>query len=363
MSSMAAEGIAELMKKGLARKMGSRNDQLRFALRLRATFDEIDADASGSLSPAELRAALSRMGVDLTMAEVEHYIRRYSCTGEVSVSEFEDLVRDLVPPHEQDAGGLVLQARLKAMFEAVDKDCNKGLDMVEIREGLAHFGIQITDAQLRRIFTLGDVNGDGVLDYEEFSALYSRHKRAAELTPYEEELIAQRWEQKDEVVKDGDLDCRPGQKVMIRRHLRDRRGYQRLRGIGLLVRPESSMGGRWYVKFPCAPEVFLSTGKRGIHELMYVRDDPAKAINMQEAGHNYSWDAVADERFMPESALLTMSVGDKYANVTSVTDYEVCMDEFRFRLILARLTADPTVTDPRQTDKEGKAQEKAQRKR
>lgn len=81
-----------------------------------------------------------------------------------------------------------------------------------------------------------------------------------------------RWRTKEVVVGDGHPWTRVGQKVMVRPSLKHQRGFQRMCGIGQLVRPEKSFGGRWYVKFPCTPEVLLSTGRHGNHELMFVLD-------------------------------------------------------------------------------------------
>jgi hypothetical protein len=61
------------------------------------------------------------------------------------------------------------QIVIRRLFEAADKDENGTLDREEIRDALHALGFTfIKDKQLDQIFKRGDLNGDQVIDFEEF---------------------------------------------------------------------------------------------------------------------------------------------------------------------------------------------------
>ena len=195
---------------------------------------------------------------------------------------------------------------------------------------------------------------------------------------------------------------------MIRYDLRFQRGFQRFCGIGILVRPEQTYGGRWYVKFPCSPETYFSTGRRGNCELCFVIDllnhetdidtlDQSEFHNqesefLQEAKQFGSMTpftspekAAQDEVSEEEQAMKKVTMRSHHSLViargriplicvlSAVPNNSILaqmrdlrltlelfcwqkqerelegereMDDYRFRLILARMQADPNSFDP-----------------
>jgi len=84
--------------------------------------------------------------------------------GEV-IAAHSKVIGAFVDTSESQFGQIVL----KRMFEAADKDDNGTLDREEIKDALHALGFTfIEDKQLDKIFERGDMNGDEVIDFEEF---------------------------------------------------------------------------------------------------------------------------------------------------------------------------------------------------
>ena len=61
------------------------------------------------------------------------------------------------------------QIVLKRMFEAADKNGDGTLDKEEVREALHALGFKfVKDKQLKQIFDRADLDGNEVIDFEEF---------------------------------------------------------------------------------------------------------------------------------------------------------------------------------------------------
>jgi len=81
------------------------------------------------------------------------------------IGQHSKVIAAFVDTSESQFGQIVL----KRMFEAADKDDNGTLDREEIREALHALGFKfIGDKQLDIIFQRADMDGDEVIDFEEF---------------------------------------------------------------------------------------------------------------------------------------------------------------------------------------------------
>mmetsp|Transcript_15957 Transcript_15957/g.31893 ORF Transcript_15957/g.31893 Transcript_15957/m.31893 type:complete len:202 (+) Transcript_15957:1-606(+) len=147
-------------------------------------------------------------------------------------------------------------------------------------------------------------------------------------TQAELDAISSKWEVRDKVVKDGEANCRPGTKVMVRKCMQHLRGYRRFCGVGHLTRPVQETPGRWYVKFPGTEETFLSTGRNGLYELTYVPEDPRR---------NETWrrGSITDALISPMTRGMHTVVLE---GETLQKQFDNAMSAFRTKLILARLS-------------------------
>jgi Ca2+-binding EF-hand superfamily protein len=127
-------GIWEMLRRGLSKRIGKYNDQLEFVIKVHAIFDGFDEDGSGTISPMELRRALRQMGIPVSAKEILEISQRYaSDTDRIKYEEFEEMVKDLIPPPEFDIGGIVLEQKLMAMFKEMDSNGDLSLSPEELR--------------------------------------------------------------------------------------------------------------------------------------------------------------------------------------------------------------------------------------
>ncbi|EKX50609.1 hypothetical protein GUITHDRAFT_53577, partial [Guillardia theta CCMP2712] len=122
-------------------------------------FDGFDDDGSGQISAEELRKALRSLGVNVSVKEMNLLMKRFDHNGDqcIDFQEFEDMVKELIPPPEFDAS-----------FEKMDLNGDKTLDAEEIRLGLQELGIDMSEEHLKRVMAVADTSGDGTVDYDEF---------------------------------------------------------------------------------------------------------------------------------------------------------------------------------------------------
>jgi hypothetical protein len=130
-------GMWEMLRRGLSKKIGKYKDQLQFVIKVHAIFDGFDEDGNGTISTQELRRALRQMGIMLSSKDVSDMAHRYASDVEhFAYEEFEEMVKDLIPPPEFDIGGILLEQRLVALFKAMDSNGDLTLSAEELRFGI-----------------------------------------------------------------------------------------------------------------------------------------------------------------------------------------------------------------------------------
>lgn len=86
-------------------------------------------------------------------------------------------------------------AGLKELFKSIDADSSGTITVEEMRKALAQWGHKINEVELQSLMAIADVDGDGLIDYNEFVAA-TMHLSKLE----KEELLQQAFKQID---KDG----------------------------------------------------------------------------------------------------------------------------------------------------------------
>lgn len=151
--------VWELLQKGLKKAMGATRDQLEFTIKIRSMFDGFDQSGDGQLAGHELRKALRDMGVHVSKREMKSLMMRFDQNhdGEIDHAEFEDMVRDLIPPPEFDMGGIFLEQKLQVMLHETK---NSGLQICRCR---GHDSTKC-EPPWQAAFQSMDTNGDKHLD-------------------------------------------------------------------------------------------------------------------------------------------------------------------------------------------------------
>ena len=125
--------------------------------------------------------------MDATGSQARQVIGRYSASGRSSLglADFEKLVRDL---RAHQGGGAPLSPRsprgsaaadpaVRAAFEAFDADGSGGIDATELRQALAHLGMQADAQGVMAVLRKYDADGSANLSLEQFARLVNDIRR------------------------------------------------------------------------------------------------------------------------------------------------------------------------------------------
>lgn len=131
---------------------------------MRAAFDLFDADGDGQLDAVELGRALRLVGQPATPGEVRRLLATF---GRGDGLDFAGFVA-LVEPRPE---GLDPEADAREAFQVLDADGDGVLTREELEDAARrHAFVADPDA----LVAAADANGDGVIDWAEFRALYGR---------------------------------------------------------------------------------------------------------------------------------------------------------------------------------------------
>merc|ERR1719450_983379 len=134
-------------------------------------FKRIDANGDGAITRAELKNGLRLSDQEV---EVVFALGDVDQDNEISLSEF---VRLMCPAADSGLNKFRNCFRniqeVIAAFKRFDDNCDGSLSPQELVSGARSVGLSLTSSEVKAIFVLADVNGDGEVNYTEFiSALY-----------------------------------------------------------------------------------------------------------------------------------------------------------------------------------------------
>ncbi|KAL9673232.1 hypothetical protein QQ045_029486 [Rhodiola kirilowii] len=130
-----------------------------------SVFNRFDDNGDGKLSPFELQQCVSSMGGELTMAEAESVIGTLDSDGD-GLLGFEDFLKFVNGGEEEE--------RVKVMVEAFNMykmDGSDWITAVSLRRMLGRLGMKMSVEECGKVIRVFDLNGDGVLNFEEFRVM------------------------------------------------------------------------------------------------------------------------------------------------------------------------------------------------
>ncbi|KAL4446799.1 hypothetical protein ABPG77_008043 [Micractinium sp. CCAP 211/92] len=134
-------------------------------------FDELDVNASGSVSMDELVSGLDRLGYDIRMDEMEHLMHRVDINhdGVIQLTEFVAGLVDWKQLQNDTQWGQWVQMA----FDRLDQNGDGWLSLEEIMQQLPDDGSSDAERMLeaRRMLREADTNGDGRISRDEFMEL------------------------------------------------------------------------------------------------------------------------------------------------------------------------------------------------
>ena len=144
---------------------------------IRKCFDGVDGDANVKLDRNELSKRLESVGIELDVTQLNHvYYKADENDGTVSFQEFvklyysvEEFIDSSVRCHKMSEDEIVGFCKY---FWYSDKDADGKLSPTEFLKMLDVLGMKLNEEEINRAFGIADVDGDGMISFNEFANAY-----------------------------------------------------------------------------------------------------------------------------------------------------------------------------------------------
>ncbi|CAL9145723.1 calmodulin-like protein 11 [Musa acuminata AAA Group] len=125
-----------------------------------------DKDGDGCITIDELATAIGSLGQNPTEEELKDMIMEVDINGNgtIEFTEFLNLMARKMK--ETDA-----EEELREAFKVFDKDQNGYISASELRNVMINLGEKITDEEVLQMIKEADTDGDGQVNFEEFSRM------------------------------------------------------------------------------------------------------------------------------------------------------------------------------------------------
>ena len=130
------------------------------------SFSLFDKNGDNVISTSELATVMRSLGQSPTEAEMKQIIAEFDKdhSGTLDFAEFLQLMANKLKDP-------ITEAELHEAFKIFDKDGSGSISAAELRHVMTNIGEKLTDEEIEDILQDADVNGDGQLDFYEFSKM------------------------------------------------------------------------------------------------------------------------------------------------------------------------------------------------
>lgn len=136
--------------------------------KLRDAFELFDEDKDGELTAEEIQKIMNLHGIFPTEEELTEMIEKVdrNSNGTIDYEEFLQMMLGISKVNEEEEEDDIKQA-----FKIFDKDGDGLITAEEIRLTMTGLGEELSESELTAMLTEADLNGDGFIDFSEFSNL------------------------------------------------------------------------------------------------------------------------------------------------------------------------------------------------
>ncbi|KAI9076563.1 hypothetical protein K1719_024704 [Acacia pycnantha] len=129
-------------------------------------FRLLDKDGDGCINIEELGTAIRSMGQNPTQEELQYMINQVDTDGNgtIDFGEFLNLMAAIMKEAEAEE-------EFQEAFKAFDKDQDGYISPSELRHVMITVGERVTEEELEQMMRVADLDGDGLLDYQEFVSM------------------------------------------------------------------------------------------------------------------------------------------------------------------------------------------------
>lgn len=126
-------------------------------------FSALDTDHDGFIRSSQLGQILRAIGENPTDAEVQDMINEIDSDGNGSI-EFPEFLRMMA----NKVSDLYAEDEIREAFQFFDRDGNGFITRHELKSVMMNLGEKLTDQECDQLVEEADLDGDGVINYEEF---------------------------------------------------------------------------------------------------------------------------------------------------------------------------------------------------
>eukprot|EP00795_Rhopilema_esculentum_P002776 gene2776-999_t len=139
---------------------------------LEETFSLFDVDGNGMISLQELTSVLQSLGKEFAEEDIKEMleIADKDGDGQIGFDDFHDLMKETILRGIQEDD-------LQEAFDVLDSDKDGFITPLEMHQSLINIGESVTIEEALEIITEVDLNGDGLVDFEEFKVFYMKGKQ------------------------------------------------------------------------------------------------------------------------------------------------------------------------------------------
>ncbi|KOO33067.1 calmodulin, partial [Chrysochromulina tobinii] len=139
----------------------------------REAFNSFDKDGGGSIDARELKELMVSAGQNPTDEELEEMIRIADAdgTGDIDFAEFVTLMAHRIADEKSEE-------TLRAAFSVFDTSGDGFINAEEMRRIMMHMGEPVTLDDVDQVIRKVDRDGDGVIDYNEFTKVIMDERRS-----------------------------------------------------------------------------------------------------------------------------------------------------------------------------------------
>jgi calmodulin len=133
----------------------------------RQAFAIFDRNGDGQITQKELADALTSFDVRPTRRELKEIMTRVDKdrNGTIDFEEFLDMMSQETKDSDVD------DAAIRSMFTSFDLNGDGTLSLAELSRVMNNIGFTATLQEMRTMLEMGDKDGDGSIDYEEFKSM------------------------------------------------------------------------------------------------------------------------------------------------------------------------------------------------
>ncbi|KAL4569459.1 hypothetical protein LXL04_025097 [Taraxacum kok-saghyz] len=153
-------------KSPVASRTSSFNSRERIEEELEQVFKKFDVNGDGKISWSELGSIMGSLGHQPNEEELKNMIKEVDADGDgfINLQEFVEL-------NTKDIDSAEVLENLKDAFSVFDIDKNGSISAEELHNVLESLGEDCSIAECQKMIAGVDVNGDGMISFDEFKVM------------------------------------------------------------------------------------------------------------------------------------------------------------------------------------------------